>query len=193
MSLKTALYTIDRDHLPVNATDLGARFVRQKIATIKADSPPKDMVLMVPASNLLTGENAVGPEPRFNTILCGLRLQTQDGNVAEGTGQVVITAQRLLGMVDYGTLTGGLPLSVEANRHVYCFTFHRDDVYPPNIKKHRLIPSEFSFRSKEEVEVSFLIMIFSAAAYVANGKMGYWHDKHMLNAFSHEGRQRLLA
>ena len=62
-------------------------------------------------------------------------------------------------------------------------------MYPPQVKKHRLTPSEFSFRSREEQSVAFQLSIFAAAADVANDKMGYWHDNNMLQTLSEEGRE----
>ena len=73
-----------------------------------------------------------------------------------------------------------------------CFTLRRDDVDSPHIKKHRLQPSEFTFRSKKELTATFQFKVFSALAFLANGKMGYWHDKNMLRALSEEGREGLL-
>jgi translation elongation factor EF-1beta len=60
------------------------------------------------------------------------------------------------------------------------------------VKKHRLTPSDFSFRSKEEQPVAFQLLVIAAMVYVANDKMGYWHDKNMLRSLSEEGRQGLL-
>ena len=95
-------------------------------------------------------------------------------------------------MIDNGTAAGGPPLSVGTSGSVFCFTFHRDDVYPPQVKKHRLTPSDFTFRSKEEQPVAFQLLVIAAMAYVANDKMGYWQDKNMLHSLSEEGRQGLL-
>jgi hypothetical protein len=192
MGLKTALLIIDRNSLPQKRSDLGVRFECHTVAKIKASSPATDMVLIKPAGDLLTGENAVGPEPRWNHILCGIRLKAMDGTDAQGSGQLIITGQRLIGMIDTGKVTGARPLDLDTSGNVFCFALHRGDVYSPQMKKHRLTPSEFLFRSKEEQNTAFHLVIFSALVYVANGKMGYWHDKNMLHAISEEGREGLL-
>jgi hypothetical protein len=95
-------------------------------------------------------------------------------------------------MIRNGAVAGGPPLALDTSGHVFCFTLRRDDVDSPHIKKHRLQPSEFTFRSKKELATAFQLTIFSAFAYIANGKMGYWHDKNMLHAISNEGREGLL-
>jgi hypothetical protein len=192
MALKTAQLTIDRSLLPQKSDNLGIRFERHSVAKIKTASPPGDMVLIKPAGALLSAEEAVGPEPRWNYILCGMHLKAMDGTDVRGTGHLVITGQRFIGMIDSGTATGGPPLSVATSGNIFCFTCRRDDVYPPQVKKHRLTPSDFSFRSKEEQPVAFQLLVIAAMVYVANDKMGYWHDKNMLRSLSEEGRQGLL-
>jgi hypothetical protein len=192
MALKTARLTIDRSLLPQKWDGLGIRFERHSVAKINASKPASDMVLAKPAGVLLSAEEAIGPEPRWNTILCGMRLKALDGTDVEGQGQLIITSQRFIGMIDNGKSAGGAPLSVATSGSIFCFTFHRDDVYPPQVKKHRLTPSDFTFRSKEEQPVAFQLLVIAAMAYVANDKMGYWHDKDMFRVLSEEGRQGLL-
>jgi hypothetical protein len=192
MTLKTARLTVDRASLPLKSSDLGIRFERHSVAKIKAGSPPSDMVLIRPAGVLLGEEEAVGPEPRWNHIICGMQLQAMDGTNVQGKGQLIITGQRFIGMIDDGTAAGGPPLSMVTSGSIFCFTCHRDDVYPPQVKKHRLTPSDFSFRSREDQAIGFKLQIFMAMAYVANDKMGYWHDKNMLHILSEEGRQGML-
>ncbi len=192
MGLKAARLTIDRSLLPQRRNDLGVRFERQSIAKIKASSPPADMVLIRPAGSLLSEEDAVGPEPRARYILCGMELKAHDGTAAQGSGLLVITAQRFIGMIGNGVVAGGPPLALDTSGHAFCFTLRRDDVYSPHIKKHSLKPSEFTFRSKEELAVGFQLAVFAAWAFIGNGKMGYWHDKNMLQALSEEGREGLL-
>jgi hypothetical protein len=192
MGLKTARLTIDRSLLPQKWNDLGVRFERQSVAKIKPSSHPADMVLMRPAGSLLSEEDALGPEPRWNCIMCGMKITANDGTGAQGSGLLVITAQRFIGMIENGVVAGGPPLALDTSGHVFCFTFRRDDVDSPHIKKHRLQPSEFTFRSKREVAMTFQLTVFSALAFIANGKTGYWYDKNMLHALSEEGRDGLL-
>jgi hypothetical protein len=192
MALKTARLTIDRSKLPQNSTDLGVQLQRRSITTVKAGSPPKDMVIIKPAGSLLGPEEAIGPERSYH-ILCGMSLKAMDGTEVQGSGQLIITGQRLIGMVDSGTAAGGAPLSVEKSGNVFCFTCRRDDVYPPQVKKRRLTPSDFTFRSKEEQTVAFNLLVITAMVQIATGdKMEYWQDKNMLHALSDEGRAKLL-
>ncbi|HUC59719.1 MAG TPA: hypothetical protein VMA95_20130 [Streptosporangiaceae bacterium] len=191
MALKTAHLKIDRLLLPQKYDDLGVRFEHHAVATLKEGKPPADMVLIRPAGQLLGAEDAVGPEPRWNLLLCGMRIKARDGTDAQGQGQLLITGQRLIGMIDTGT-AGGSRLSADSSGSIFCFAFLRDDVYPPQVKKHRLTPSDFSFRSKEQQPVAFQMMVIAAMAYIANDKVGYWFDKNMLHALSDEGREGLL-
>jgi hypothetical protein len=192
VTLKTARLTIDRSLLPQRTSNLGIRFERHSVTTMKPANPPADMVLMKPAGTLLSAAETVGPEPRWNNILCGMHLITLDGSNVQGRGQLIITGQRFIGMIDEGTAVGGPPLSVTKSGSIFCFTFHRDDVYPAQVKKRVLQPSDFSFRSREEQPVAFQLMVIMAMVCVANDKMGYWHDKNMLHSLSEEGRQGLL-
>jgi hypothetical protein len=123
-----------------------------------------------------------------------MSLKALDGTNVEGGGQLVITGQRFIGMIDIvkGTSPRTSAISTTKSGSTFCFSLHRDDVYPPEVKKHLLTPSDFLFRSKEEQPVSFRFLVFAATAYIANDKMGYWQDKDMLRCLSEEGRQALL-
>ena len=102
MALKTARLTIDCSLLPQKSDKLGVRFDMRSVAKIKAGSSPSDMVLIRPAGMLLNAEEAIGPEPRWNCIICGIRIQALDGTNAQGRGQLLITGQRLIGMIENG-------------------------------------------------------------------------------------------
>lgn len=192
MPLKTAIYTIDQDHLPAQIPELGVQFVRENVAMVRVDHPPKDMVLLKPSTKLSSAKDAIGPEPKYYTVLCNLNLQTPDGKVAQGQGQLLITAQRVVGMIEKGALTGNPPLLLKGSGKVYCFTFFRNDVDGLELEKHPITLSKFLFTSKKELEVPFQLSISSAEVSVINNKMAPWHDKHMLDAFSDPGRQVLL-
>jgi hypothetical protein len=189
--LKTVRLVIEHNKLPQKYDKLGVRFERHTVEKAEAGGPT-DMVLIRPAGALLSPDESVGPEPRWNDILCGMRLKAMDGTDVQGQGQLLITGQRLIGMIENGKATAGPPLSVGTSGNIFCFSCHRDDVYAPQVKKHRLMPSDFHFRSKEEQPVAFALLVFMAMGYVANDKVGYWHDKDMLRALSEEGRQGLL-
>ncbi len=192
MALTTATLTIDHSLLPQKYDKLGVRFERRSVTTLKAGAPPKDMVLLRPAGTLLAGDAAIGPEPRWNHILCGISIKTADGTEAHGQGQFIITGQRFIGMIDNGTAGGTSPLSAAKTGKIFCFSFGRDDVSPPEVKKHRLQPSDFTFVGQQGQPVRFRVLIFAGMAYVANDKIGYWHDKDMFRVLSDEGRQGLL-
>ena len=91
--------TVDPKALPKGFATLGVRIERETVQQLKGD--PKEMVLLTPASKLLSEEDAIGPEPNFRRILCGVDI-LGDGVVARGSGQFVITAQRFICMLDSG-------------------------------------------------------------------------------------------
>ncbi len=193
MGLKTAIYEIDCAALPQQSPFLGLRFERKSIITLKASSPPKDMMVITPATSLLSEEDSVGSEPYFKHIMCGIKLVVMNGTTAEGSGQLLITGHRIIGMIDTGKATNSPPLSPGPSSTVFCFAFHQDDAYPLTlVRKNRLMPSVFLFRGREELAVGFQCGIFAAVAFIANGKMGYWSDKSMLKTMSDEGRRSLL-
>ena len=190
MPLKTARLTLNGASMPQQYKDLGIRFEREPVAKIKGGS--SDMILLRPAGRLLPQEESVGPEPRWNHVICGMHLKTGDGSVAQGSGQLLITGQRFIGMISDGSATDSKPLGLDSSGSVFCFAFHRDDIYSPEVKRRRLKPSDYLFRAKEELPLSFVLTVFAAMASIANGKTSLWHDKNMDYALSVEGRQGLL-
>ena len=112
--------------------------------------------------------------------------------MAEGAGQLVVTGQRMIGMIESGTASSAPALALNSSGNVFCFTFHSDDVYAPEMKKRRLKPSDFSFRSKEGQMLGFQFLVFNAMISVPNGKTNYWLDKSTTFIMSAEGRQGLL-
>lgn len=194
MTLTTAQFTLDTTSLPTQSKELGVLFVRRAVKGIKEGAPAVDRVLMLPHRKAFADPDVVGPEPSWNHLVCGVGLETGEGKVVAGSGQMVITPQRYLFMVDDGDVNRKRKLKLEINSTgvVYCFSVLRDDVYEPEVKKKRLQPSQFFFRSKEEAPIKFRIAAYAAWAYIVNDHMGYWHDKSMVRALSDEGRQSLL-
>ncbi len=84
MTLKTARLTIDRSLLPQKWDGLGIKFERRSVVAIKASAPPRDLVLVKPAGSLLAAGDAVGPEPRWNNILCGPQGHGRHGRARAG-------------------------------------------------------------------------------------------------------------
>ncbi len=189
MSLKTARLTLDNNSMPQHYKDLGIRFVRETVAGNKGGST--EMVLVRPAASLLPEEEALGPEGSFYLLACGLHLKASDGTTAQGSGQLLITGRRLIGMLTNGSATGSNPLSATTG-NVFCFSLNRDDVLPPEVKTRRLKPSEYTFRSRDGLAVQFQLLVFAAMAAIANGKTILWYDKNMNFALSPEGQERLL-
>jgi hypothetical protein len=192
MTLTTAQFTLDTTSLPTQSKELGVLFVRRAVKGIKEGSPAVDRILMLPHREAFEDPDVVGPEPRWNHLVCGVGLETGDGKVVAGSGQMVITPQRYLFMVDDGDVNRNLKLDVNSTGNVYCFSVLREDVYDPEVKKKRLQPSQFFLRGKEEAPIKFRIAAYAAYAYIVSDHMGYWQDKSMIRALSEEGRQALL-
>jgi len=190
MALKMTQLTLNRDSMPQHCKELGISVVRQSVVDLKGNA--KGMVLLRPAAQLLDEEDSVGPEPRFYFLLCGLQLKARNGSAANGSGQLVITGRRILGMITKGT-AGSKPFSLDETGDVFCFSINRSDVYAPQVKRRRLLPSDFSFRAKEESPIAFGLMVFSCMVNIVNSQMSYCDDRAIMNrAFSAEGEERLL-
>jgi hypothetical protein len=192
MALQTARLRLDRSARPQPCKDLGIRFQLHSVASVRAGGPAQDMVLVLPSPELLDAEHAVGDEPSWNHLVCGLELRTKDGTVAQGSGQLLITGRRYIAMIDTGSVTGESPLTLSKEGDVYCFALLRDDVGAPAINKHMLTPADYTFRSKDDQALPFQFAVQGAAVCIANSKASYWHDKNMRRAISEEGRRDLL-
>lgn len=191
MVLIVANLTLTRASMPQQYQEMGIRFERHEIARFKGGV--RDEILLRPAAKLLAVEEDIGPEPRYHLIMSGLQLKFGENKVAQGSGQLVITGKRLLGMIDEGTVSGGVPLSVDASGKVFCFSILHEDVEAPIIKRQRLQPSIYEFRAKDAQTTSFAFTVYSALACVNGNRFQYWHDRDMDHALSIRGRQELLV
>ena len=182
MTLKIAMIPARWDSQPQQSAELGVRLAARSVEGFKGET--KELVLIRPAANLLAASDAIGPEAKFWQMFCGLSLRLGDGTRKGGSGQLLITEQRFIGMLDQAVGDDGKPKEMDPPGAAYCFTFLRSDVYEPEVEKKRLKPSDFTFRSKEEQAISFRLTVFAAYASVSKDKLHYWHDKDTFRALS---------
>lgn len=190
MRFATSVIPLSQATLPYETAILGIRLERHAVTGLKTGAPPRPMILVRPAARLLADPDLAGPEPRWNEIVCGMELAAGNGGVARGQGHLVITGHRFIGFLNKGTL--GKDAVLEASESAFGFTIHRDDLEPPHLRKRRVMPSEFTFYSREQSDMVLRLLVFGAVAAVANGKTSYWYDQNMLRALSDEGRAQLL-
>jgi hypothetical protein len=184
VSLKTLTFTMELSGLPASSKELGVRFTREKVEQIKGGTT--EMVLFSPATKLLSEEDAVGPEPTFYRIMCGIDFKDGRGTAAQGTGQLLITPQRLIGMLADTGQAGGRQLGFSAGSVIFCFSCLRGDVGDPAVDRKRLKPSDFTFSSQPGLPVAFRFTVFAAFAAIANNKMSFWHDDKMEKALGED-------
>lgn len=191
MALKTTRLPLGPSSMPYPCETLGVTLERESVTKIKGGT--SNMVLIRPSRKLLPESEAIGPEPRWHHVLCGLNLRLGDGTVEEGSGQLLITGRRVIGIIDE-VLVPRSSGELSTPETAFCFTFLRDDVYPAEKKKNRFPkPSDFTFRSREEQPISFRLIVFSALGSVSSNQLHLWHDKNMIHALSDERRPYLLG
>ncbi len=178
MPIATGHYTLDLSKLPSKADELRVRFEQQVVNG-------KNVQL------LIYPDAEPGFEPSYVRYATGMSLQLGDGTVAGRLGQLVVTGQRLVGMITGGSV-GNAALDA-SHGAIYVFSIDLDDCYGPVPKTNwRGKPVEAMFRSKEDQRVAFMLHVFSMVATVKNGgEVAYTSLPRLLEHLTPEGRQRL--
>ena len=154
MSIVTGHYTLDRSRLPSKADKLRVRFVSQLV------NGKNTLLVIYPNSE-------PGFEPSYVRYASGIILKLGDGTVAQQSGQIVITGQRLIGMITKGSV--GNAVLNESAGSVYAFALDLDDIRPVEIKTNwRGKPVEAVIQSKEGQSPAFLLQVFSVIALLKN-------------------------
>jgi hypothetical protein len=157
------------------------QFEAQRVEKHKGGSA--NIVLIKPAPNLMSEDERIEGESTFFQFMCGMDIAWTDGGKAQGSGQLIITNKRFIGMIDSGE-ANGKQLAIGATGQTFCFMFPKRDVSEPEVKKRRLKPSEYTFRSNTSVESAFRLTVFGAYGFVKNNKIGICHDEHIVRALS---------
>ena len=114
--------TLDLSALPFRSAELGADF------RLGAGNNGKPLLLLSPAA----GAAAPSPHQRFAVYM---ELSGDDGTAAGKLGQLVVTGERVIGMMTRGS-AGGARLDDSAGR-VYAFAASRDDLRPAEAQTNR--------------------------------------------------------
>jgi hypothetical protein len=178
MPILTSHIAIDWSKLPSKSDKLHARFVSQLV------NGKKRMLMIYP-------DTGTDFEPIYVRYATGMKLQLGDGTIAQIQGQLVVTGQRLIGMITNGSV-GKAALNETAGT-VYAFALDLDDIRPVEIKKNwRGLPVEAMFRSKEGQSPAFLLQVFSIVAVIKNnGQVIQTSLPDFLERLTPEGRQNL--
>lgn len=178
MPIVTGHYTLDRSKLPTKADELRVRFVSQLV------NGKNRLLVLYPVSE-------PGFEPSYVRYAVGMKLRLGDGTVAQGLGQIVVTGQRLIGMITDGSV-GKADLKESAGS-VYAFALDLDDFGPVEIKKNWLgKPIEALILSKEGQSPVFGVGVFSVDLSVKDdGQVIRTSLPAFLEQLTPEGRRNL--
>ena len=128
-------YILDRSKLPTKADELRVRFVPQLV------NGKNTLQVLYPNSE-------PGFEPLYVRYVVEMKLRLSDGTVAWRPAQIVVTGQRLIGMITDGSV--GKAVLKESAGSVYSFALDLDDFGPVEIKKNwRGKPVEALILAKE--------------------------------------------
>jgi tetratricopeptide (TPR) repeat protein len=158
MPIVTGHYTLDLTELPVKAPDLRIRFALQLI------SHKNTLLVLYPNAE-------PGFEPSYVRYVAmmefrHLLLRGREILVAQGRGQLVVTGQRLIGMITDG-FAGKVALSESASS-VFAFALDLDDIRPAQIteKNWRGEPIEAIIESKVDQSSVFGIKVFDYGEFL---------------------------
>ena len=178
MPIVTGHYTLDRSKLPSKSDKLRVRFVSQLV------NGKNTLLVIYPNSE-------PGFEPSYVRYIGGIILKLGDGTVAQTQGQLVVTGQRLIGMITKGS--AGKAVLNESVGSVYAFAIDLDDIRPAEIKTNwRGKPIEAIIQSKEGQSPTFLLQVFSIDFSLKNdGQVIPTSLDAFLDRLTPEGRRNL--
>lgn len=179
MPIITSHLTIDRSKLPSKSDKLRVLFKSQLV------NRKNNLLVIYPNAE-------PGFEPAYARYVTAMKLQLSDGTVAQMMGQIVVTGQRLIGMITDGSV-GKAKLN-EAVGSIYAFAIDLDDIRPVETKKNwRGKPIEATIRSKESQSPAFLLHIIGGtiAMLKNDGNAAPTTLEAFLERLTPEGRRNL--
>jgi hypothetical protein len=183
MSIVTRHFAPDHTPLPSGANDLRVRFASKRVNN-------KNTLL------LLYPDAEPGFEPSYVRYAVGMKFRQvhpDDGAItsAEGLGQLVVTGQRLLGMITDGTLNR--TVLKESDDSVFAFVLDLDDVDPVEIQKNWLgKPVSARLMSNESQSPVFGIQVTGVDLLVKDdGQVSRSSLPALLEQLTPGGRQKL--
>ena len=147
MTFTVSYLMLDLSALPFHSVELNADF------RLGAGNDGKPLLLLSP------GGDAAAPSPhqRFAVYM---ELSGDDGTAAGKLGQLVVTGERVVGMMTRGS-AGGAKLDDSAGR-VYAFAASRDDLRPAEAETNRKgIPTKALIQSRDGQHPGFTLRITS--------------------------------
>lgn len=179
MPIVTGHYNLDRSKLPSKSDKLRVLFKSQLV------NRKNNLLVIYPNAE-------PGYEPAYARYVTGMKLQLRDGTIAQMMGQIVITGQRLIGMITDGS--AGKATLNEATGSVYTFTVDLEDIRPVETRKNwRGKPVEIMIRSKEGQNPAFLLHIIGGtiATLKNDGNAAPTTLEAFLERLTPEGRRNL--
>jgi hypothetical protein len=147
VSFTASQLMLDLSALPFHSAELGADF------RLGAGNNGKPLLLLSPAA----GAAALSPHVRFAVYM---ELSGDDGTAAGKLGQLVVTGERVIGMMTRGS-AGGTRLDDSAGR-VYGFAVSRDDLRPAEAETSRKgSPTRVLIRSRDGRHPGFTLRVTS--------------------------------
>ncbi len=185
MTIVTGNYTLNRTNLLAQSDELRVRFVPQLVNK-------KNTVLM------LHPNSELGFEPSYVRYAVGMefrQVQLSDRTLirAQGVGQLVVTGQRLLGMITDGSVGKTVLKESAGTGSVYAFALDLDDIRPVEIKKNwRGKPIEAAIESKVGQSPPFGIKVITVHALVKDDGQAILSSlPALLEHLNPEGRRNL--
>lgn len=183
MPLVAALYKIDRSTLPMTAEDLRASFNLQRRG--KEDRA----LVLYPESGAELSCVRYFTMMEFRHVI----LNGEGGTLfaAGGIGQIVITSQRIIGMITVGR--AGTDELKEAAGSVYGFSLDFDELRPVTSKKNWLgRPTEVAIASRIGLSPPFGLRLDAVMSLISNdGQLSSAGLRAFLEYMAPEGRRSL--
>jgi len=171
--------TLNLSALPSRSDELRAAF------EIGVGNNNKPMPLLYP-------DAGGGAEPQHIRYAVYMNLTVTDGTAAGKIGQLVVTAERIMGMFTHGS-AGGVKLDESAGS-VYGFALGRDDIQPVAVKTRWTgRTAGVVIRSREDQSPAFALEISSVVGVLADtGRLSYGSSlAGLMDSLTPEARTRL--
>jgi hypothetical protein len=151
---------LDLSALPFHSAELSADF------RLGAGNNGKPLLLLSPAAG------AAGPSP-YERFAVYMELSGDDGTAAGKLGQLVVTGERVIGMMTRGS-AGGTRLDDSAGC-VYAFAASRDDLRPAEAETSRKgSPTKALIRSRDGRHPGFTLRVTSVVGAMDDrGRLAY--------------------
>jgi len=152
--------TLDLSDMPSQSDELGVSF------GMGAGNDGKPLLLIFPVKNTVAGPGHI----RYAVYM---NLKLSDGTEAGDLGQLVMSGQRLIGMMTHGS-AGGAGLNESAGS-VYAFALDLDDIQPARPKtKWTGRMAGVVIQARDDIDPRFVLEVKSVVGALADsGRLSY--------------------